>query len=130
MPKDSKKHTKVMPTADTIPRYRYKSAAHHYCEFAGHFEKSDMVPKSKVTRLFEAIMVLSRCYDPILVCRDCKCFFRLEKDQTRHAACKIDKTIKQLFARQKIHTIFEMEEALNKFYNAIDGSYITDKGWR
>ena len=130
MTETPKNHTKKMPRADTIPRYRYKSAAHHYCEFAEQNAKSTMVPRSKVTYLFEAIMVLSRCYDPILVCRDCKCFFRVDKDETRHAACKIDKTIKQLFARQKIHTIFEMEEALNKFYNAIDGSYITDKGWR
>ena len=130
MPKAPINYTKKMPQANTIPRWHYKSAAHHYCEFAEQNSKSNMVPRSKVTYLFEAIMVLSRCHESILVCKDCKCFFRPEKDETRHAACKIDKTIKQLQGKYKIQTIQEMEEALSRFYYAIDGSYITEDGWR
>ena len=77
MPKASKEHTKSKYVTDTIPRYHVDAAIRHYRKFAKRFSKSMLVPKSNVRDLFQAIMIISRCWDNIQLCTECKCFHRV-----------------------------------------------------
>ena len=83
---------------------------------------------NKIEHLYDMINSIVRCKDKNLVCRHCKCFFRSQNNDTRYTAYKTNKTIKAILGQYKIQTTAEIEYALNRFYNAIDHSYITADG--
>ena len=129
MSKSPEKHTKSKSIVETTPRLRYGPASQHYFEFVKRFAKSMIIPKSKVTYLFKALKVLSLCKDQILFCLECKCFFTTIMYYCKHPESTV-KSIRQLMAQYNIKTIERMTDVIDMFYKKIDGSYITEDGWK